>query len=193
MTTLSAILLGTLVALVVAAAMEPWARLLHGRVWHHRLWRIHRSHHARRSGRFEVNDALSAAHAPVAAALVMIGCNIHGLLAPLAIGTGAGMTLFGVAYVVMHDGLVHGRLPVAFLLRLPSVRRIRDAHAVHHAKGAAPYGFFLGPRELARSRRTLLVTQGPRARGARPTAPPPSDRAHEGPRDTRSDGAHRST
>ncbi len=185
MTALSAVLLGSFVALVVAAAMEPWARLLHGRVWHRRLWRIHRTHHSRRRGRYEANDALSAAHAPIAAALVMIGCNMHGALAAAAIGTGVGMTMFGVAYVIVHDGLVHGRLPVGFLLRVPALRRIRKAHAVHHAEGAAPYGFFLGPRELAKQR----LTQAPRARAARPNAQPRPDREPSAPRDTRSDGA----
>ena len=189
MITLGTVVLGALVASAVAAAMEPWARLLHGRVWHRRLWGIHRSHHARRAGRFEANDALSAAHAPIAAALVMIGCNMHGIAAAVAIGTGAGMTVFGLAYVVVHDGVVHGRLPVAFLLRVPGVRRIRDAHAVHHARGAAPYGFFLGHRELGQRR---AVTRTPRARGARPSEPLPPDREHETPRGTRQDGAHRS-
>jgi len=190
MTTLANVALGTTIALVVAAAMEPWARVLHGHVWHHRLWTIHRSHHGRRAGRFETNDALSAAHAPIAAALVVIGCNLHGWLSAVTLGVGAGMTLFGISYVIVHDGLVHGRLPVAFLSKIPVLRRIRDAHAVHHAKGAAPYGLFLGPRELGRTRR--LVTQIPRARGARPSVPRTRDQAPEAPRDTRSDDAHRS-
>lgn len=176
MGTLEATLLGAAVAVIVGCAMEPWARLLHGRVWHQSLWGVHRSHHSRRRGRFEKNDALSAAHAPVAMLLVMLGCNLHGGWAAVAIGTGAGMTAFGIAYVVVHDGLVHGRLPVAFLARSAWLRRIRDAHAVHHARGAAPFGFFLGPRELKRA---------PRARDVRPTAPPQRDRERAAPRGTR--------
>ena len=183
MTTTELVLLGVLVALPVAMAMEPWARLLHGRVWHHALWRIHRSHHAHRHGRFEANDALSAAHAPIAAALVMVGCNLHGPAAAITIGIGAGMTLFGISYVVVHDGLVHGRLPVGFLARFAWLRRIRNAHRIHHARGAAPYGLFLGPREL---------TRAPHARGGRPIEPPTSARVRAVPPDTRSDGAHRS-
>lgn len=160
MTTAGLVLFAVAVALAVAAAMEPWARLLHGRVWHHRLWSVHRSHHTRRRGRFEKNDALSALHAPIAAALVMLGCNMHGVAAAALVGAGAGMTAFGLAYVVVHDGLVHGRLPVAFLARVPYLRRVRDAHAVHHARGRAPYGLFLGPRELARER---ALRSSPRA------------------------------
>lgn len=180
MSTPALVLLAVAVALPVCAAMEPWARILHGRVWHHALWRIHRSHHSHRRGRFEANDALSAAHAPIAAALVMIGCNLHGPLAAITIGVGAGMTAFGIAYVIVHDGLVHGRLPVAFLARFAVLRRIQSAHRVHHARGAAPYGLFLGPREL---------TRAPRARAAPPSAPRTSDRERAAPRGTRSDGA----
>lgn len=180
MTTVELVLLGFAVAVPVAAAMEPWARILHDRVWHHALWRIHRSHHSQRRGRFEANDALSALHAPIAAALVMIGCNLHGPAAAVTIGIGAGMTAFGIAYVIVHDGLVHGRLPVAFLARLGWLRRIRNAHRIHHARGAAPYGLFLGPREL---------TRAPRARDARPSAPPTPDREPGAPPDTRSGGA----
>ncbi|MDB4943163.1 MAG: crtZ [Labilithrix sp.] len=174
------VLTGVLVALVVAALMEPWARLLHGRVWHRSLWPVHRSHHTRRRGWFERNDVLSAAHAPVAMVIVMVGCNLHGFAAAATIGLGAGMTLFGVAYFVLHDGFVHGRLPVRFLSRVGWLDRLRVAHAVHHARGEAPYGFFLGPRELRRS---------PRARAGRPTAPPPPDRAPASRRGTPRDGA----
>ena len=64
-------------AVVAAAAMELWARFLHGRVWHHGLWNVHRSHHEPRVGRFERNDALSLLHAPVAAPLASCaaGCS----------------------------------------------------------------------------------------------------------------------
>ncbi len=170
------VVLTVAVALVVAATMEPWARLLHGRVWHHALWGVHRSHHTRRAGRFEKNDALSAFHAPIATAAIMVGCNLHGIAAALCLGAGSGMTLFGVAYVVVHDGLVHGRLPVSFLLRVPYLRRVRDAHAVHHARGGAPFGLFLGPQELMRA---------PRAPAGSPSAPPRPVRAPGEPRDRR--------
>src|SRR4051794_34538101 len=96
------------IAIVVALAMEPWAALLHGRVWHHGLWTVHRSHHQRRRGRFERNDALSALHAPIAIVLILYGCRAApGLARDIAFGIGIGMTAFGLAYVVCHDGFVH--------------------------------------------------------------------------------------
>jgi beta-carotene 3-hydroxylase len=148
------------VALVVACFMELWAMLLHGRVWHSLLWRIHRSHHRKRRGAFEANDALSLLHAPIAATLIIYGCAAApSLLRDLAFGVGIGMSLFGVAYLVVHDGLVHERLPVGALARIPYFARVRDAHRVHHKKGArGPYGLFLGPWELAREARASIRT-----------------------------------
>jgi beta-carotene 3-hydroxylase len=146
------------VALCVAAAMDLWAALLHGRVWHAWLWSIHRSHHdPRRPGaRFEANDALSVLHAPIAIALILVGCKAGpGFAREAAFGVGVGMTLFGMAYLVVHDGLVHGRLPVQFLLRLRYFRGVARAHRVHHTgvAGGAPYGLFFGRWELAITRR----------------------------------------
>jgi beta-carotene 3-hydroxylase len=64
------------------------------------------------------------------------------------------MTTFGVAYFVVHDGFIHGRLPVAFLARSAYLRRVRNAHRVHHMRSHdAPYGLFLGEAELRFRRR----------------------------------------
>jgi len=166
---LTKVLIWVAVALPVAAAMEPWAALLHGRVWHRWLWLVHRSHHTARRGRFEHNDALSFLHAPIAVALILWGClGEPGVLREVAFGAGLGMTLFGVAYAIVHDGLVHGRLPVAALGRLRTFDRIRRAHQAHHRREhGGPYGLFLGPRELAREVAARRATRAPQ-RSARP-------------------------
>lgn len=144
------------VAIVVAVLMDVWSMFLHGKFWHGVLWFIHKSHHEPRRGAFEHNDALSLLHAPIAIALILYGCAAEpGWLREVAYGLGIGMTMFGLSYVIMHDGLVHGRLPVSWLLRFRYVRLVAKAHGVHHegATGGVPYGFFLGPWELRRARR----------------------------------------
>jgi len=144
------------VAVVVAVGMDFWAALLHGRVWHAWLWKVHRSHHAPRpaGSRLEANDLLSVLHAPVAIALVIYGCRAsEGSLREVAFGFGIGMTVFGLAYLVVHDGLVHGRMPVSALLRFRYLRGVARAHRVHHVgpAGGTPYGLFFGRWELART------------------------------------------
>lgn len=166
---LSKVLVWLAVGLPVAALMEPWAAMLHGRVWHGLLWRVHGSHHRPRRGRMEANDALSILHAPIAIALILYGCQgPAGLGREAAFGAGLGMTLFGLAYILVHDGLVHGRLPVAGLTRLRFFDRVRRAHLAHHRRDhAGPYGLFLGPAELAREVAARRATRAPQ-RSARP-------------------------
>jgi beta-carotene 3-hydroxylase len=166
------------VALVTAVAMDAWAAILHRVAWHGPLWSIHGSHHRARRGRFEANDALSLLHAPLAVALILYGCaGPEGPLREVLFGLGLGMTAFGLAYVVVHDGLVHGRLPVRRLLAIRALREVVDAHRIHHARhhadprGGPPYGFFFGPRELRARRATL--TPPPSSAGPRSTTPDP--------------------
>lgn len=157
------------IAIVVALAMDLWAGFLHGSFWHRSLWNIHRSHHEPRVGRFERNDALALLHAPIAIALIIWG-GPPGRAHDVAFGIGIGMTLFAVGYVIVHDGLVHGRLPVKFLLRFRLVRSIVRAHYVHHRTGGVPFGLFFGVSELRRHR-------GATSRNSRPNARPASVRA----------------
>jgi beta-carotene 3-hydroxylase len=145
------VLVWLLVGLPVAAMMEPWSAFVHGRVWHGPLWGWHRSHHEPRVGRFEKNDVFAVLHAPPAIAMILYGClGAPGLLREVLFAVGLGMTAFGLSYSVVHDGLIHGRLPVAFLGRSRFFRRIVAAHEVHHVRGEEPYGLFLGPAELRR-------------------------------------------
>lgn len=138
------------VALVVACAMELWADLLHGKIWHGILWVIHRTHHRKNTGRWETNDFLSVLHAPIAIVLILYGCRgQEGVLREILFGVGIGMTLFGVSYLVVHDGLVHGRLPVKGLARFAYLRDVVAAHRFHHTKNGAPYGLFRGPFHAA--------------------------------------------
>lgn len=142
------------VAAAVAVAMEFWAMLLHGRLWHGVLWLAHRSHHTPRRGWFEANDAFAVLHAVLAMALIIGGLErLHGTTQWLAVAVGVGMSMFGMAYFTVHDGLIHGRLPVQFLSRFDWVRRVRNAHLVHHHRDAEPYGLFLGQWELQRALR----------------------------------------
>jgi beta-carotene 3-hydroxylase len=142
--------LWTLAGLPTAVFMELWAAVLHGKVWHGPLWTLHESHHAPK-GFWERNDVLSFTHAPIAMVLILFGClGTPGAGREVVFGVGLGMTLFGIAYVVVHDGLVHGRLPVGGLARFGYLRRVRNAHQVHHRTGAHPFGLFTGPWVVAR-------------------------------------------
>lgn len=139
-------------ALSVGAAvgMEFWARWAHRALWHDSLWHMHESHHKPRDGPFELNDIFAIANAVPAILLLSYGFFNRGFVPGLCFGAGLGITLFGIAYMFVHDGLVHRRFPVGPIADVPYFRRVAAAHSIHHTEKfeGVPYGLFLGPKEL---------------------------------------------
>ncbi|CAI5482536.1 unnamed protein product [Closterium sp. Yama58-4] len=142
------------VALVIGAAvgMEFWARWAHDALWHGSLWSMHKSHHEPREGAFELNDVFAIINAVPAIALIAYGFFNPGLVPGLCFGAGLGITVFGMAYMFVHDGLVHRRFPVGPIADVPYLKRVAAAHQLHHADkfNGVPFGLFLGPEELER-------------------------------------------
>ncbi|KAJ9679522.1 hypothetical protein PVL29_021443 [Vitis rotundifolia] len=137
-------------ALSVGAAvgMEFWARWAHKALWHASLWHMHESHHRPREGPFELNDVFAITNAVPAIALLSYGFFHKGLVPGLCFGAGLGITVFGMAYMFVHDGLVHRRFPVGPIANVPYFRRVAAAHQLHHSDkfNGVPYGLFLGPK-----------------------------------------------
>ncbi|KAL7586044.1 beta-carotene hydroxylase 2, chloroplastic [Lactuca sativa] len=139
-------------ALSVGAAvgMEYWARWAHEALWHASLWHMHESHHKPREGPFELNDVFAIINAVPAIALLNYGFFHKGIFPGLCFGAGLGITVFGMAYMFVHDGLVHRRFQVGPIANVPYLRRVAAAHQLHHTEkfNGVPYGLFLGPKEL---------------------------------------------
>ncbi|GKU89259.1 hypothetical protein SLEP1_g3423 [Rubroshorea leprosula] len=139
-------------ALSVGAAvgMEFWARWAHRALWHASLWHMHESHHRPREGPFELNDVFAIINAAPAIALLSYGFFNRGLFPGLCYGAGIGITVFGMAYMFIHDGLVHKRFPVGPIANVPYFRKVAAAHQIHHSEklNGVPYGLFLGPNEV---------------------------------------------
>ena len=133
------------VVAVAFVAMEPLTYLAHRYVMHGLGRRLHRSHHRRWLGRvpgepfLEANDAFPAVFAGVVMLGLAVGFNVDGfaVLLPLA----AGVTLYGVAYELVHDGYIHRRLPAP--RQRPLLDRLAAAHALHHRFGGEPYGMLV--------------------------------------------------
>lgn len=154
-------------ALIAGAAvgMEFYARYAHKFLWHDSLWSmpmksrkewnrpiwlLHESHHLPREGAFEANDIFAIANGVPAFALCAYGFLTPGLFGGLCFGAGLGITLFGIAYMYVHDGLVHKRFPTGPLGKLPYLRKIAAGHTIHHTEAfdGVPWGLFLGIQEL---------------------------------------------
>ncbi len=141
-----------LLAIGGMVGMEMYARIVHRHAWHDYQpgWLIHKSHHEPRTGPFELNDVYAIVNALPAIALTGFGFLREDVFGGVCFGLGLGITLFGIAYMFVHDGLVHKRFPVGPVKDVPGLRRIAVAHRMHHMDefGGYPYGMFLGPSEL---------------------------------------------
>lgn len=132
--------------------MEYYARWAHKVLWHDFQpgWALHESHHKPRVGPFEANDVFAIMNAVPAMGLCGYGFLRPDVWGGLCFGAGLGITLFGILYMFIHDGLVHKRFPVGPVARVPYLRRVAVAHKLHHSEkyGGVPWGMFLGPLEL---------------------------------------------
>jgi beta-carotene 3-hydroxylase len=155
------------------AAMEPLAALLHRLVMHRRGYRWHASHHAAATRGFELNDLFPLVFGMATIVLIGVGSWLpaFGALRPI----GAGVTAYGIAYLVVHDLAVHGRgagRPVGDNVYL---RWVRAAHRRHHVGGAAPFGF-LAPI-ATRGTSPPREPRGRRDPSGRPIAAAPATRS----------------
>lgn len=135
----------TLIFLATLAAMEGVAYLAHKYVMHGWGWGWHCSHHAPRTGWFEKNDLYAVVFAGLAIVLIALGnAGWH----PLE-WIGAGMTAYGLLYFIAHDGLVHRRWPFKVVPRNGYLKRLYQAHLMHHAvdgkDGCVSFGFLYAP------------------------------------------------
>ncbi|MFZ4584458.1 MAG: sterol desaturase family protein [Acidimicrobiia bacterium] len=139
--------------------MEPITALTHRFVMHGFGTRWHVTHHRPPRGRFERNDLFPVVFSLITIGVFALGAFVPGLWFLMPIGT--GITAYGIAYMIVHDVIIHARVP--FIRVSPTVARYwRESHNVHHVFGAAPYGFLapVVPAEL-------------RTRAAAPDAPLP--------------------
>lgn len=133
------------------AGMEGVAYLTHRYAMHGPLWFVHRSHHRPRERWFELNDLFGVFFAVPSMALIYLGARDY----PHLLSLGLGMTAYGVAYFVFHDGIVHQRIRIRRLPRSDYLSRITRAHLIHHKTterdGATSFGFLYAPRPSRQS------------------------------------------
>ncbi|MBT0721374.1 beta-carotene hydroxylase [Tatumella sp. TA1] len=138
-------LVNLLIVIVVVCIMEGVATGMHKYVMHRWGWGWHRSHHETRHGMFEVNDLYALVFAGLAILLIFAGTR--GIW-PLQ-WVGAGMTLYGIIYFILHDGLVHQRWPFRYVPRRGYLRRLYLAHHFHHdvrgKEDCVSFGFIYAP------------------------------------------------
>ncbi len=134
----------TNIAIVIASiiGMEVFAYFIHKYVMHSQWgWGWHESHHIETQGIFEKNDLYAVCFSFIAAGFFIMGSLGHTWLWMV----GLGFTIYGLLYGFVHDGLVHQRWPFFIKVRGRYLKRLVQAHRLHHATkerdGAVSFGF----------------------------------------------------
>lgn len=110
--------------------MECVAWLAHKYLMHGSLWILHQDHHQRDDGDFfEKNDYFFIIFAIPGIICLLLG--LRGGFNPL-FWVGTGITLYGLAYFVVHDIFIHQRFKMFRNTNSAYLRAIRRAHKMHH-------------------------------------------------------------
>jgi beta-carotene 3-hydroxylase len=108
--------------------MEFMAWFTHKFVMHGLLWYLHRDHHQGHEGFFEKNDAFFLIFAVPSAYCYMTGLMNHDF----RLYIGIGISLYGLAYFLVHDIIIHQRFKLFRNWNNKYILGIRRAHKIHH-------------------------------------------------------------
>ena len=142
------------VVLFSFAAMEAVSYLAHRFVMHGFGMGWHRSHHRRTESRFEKNDLFPVTFAAITILAMTAGVSFPSL--ELLYTVGIGVTLYGMAYLFVHDVYIHARL--GRLPTLAPLEWLKESHRIHHLFGGEPYGMLLPIVPKALRRRADALT-----------------------------------
>lgn len=123
------------IVIITFLFMEFVAWFTHKYIMHGFLWNLHASHHKPRKGIFERNDLFFVYFAAISAYFYITG--IPSMDYRLYIGI--GVSLYGLAYFIVHDIFIHRRANWFGKVTHPYLKALRQAHYEHH-KTHGKYG-----------------------------------------------------
>lgn len=118
-----------LVTLLVFVLMEGITWLTHRYVMHGFLWYLHEDHHQKGPGFWEKNDAFFVIFAIPSWLCIMLGSMNQNYW---VVSIGAGIALYGFAYFLVHEIIIHQRIKLFTRSNNRYIRAIRWAHKMHH-------------------------------------------------------------
>jgi beta-carotene 3-hydroxylase len=119
--------------IIAFAFMESVAWFSHRYLMHGSLWFLHKDHHIKPgtySSFFEKNDYFFLIFATPAALLLIAGIALAG---SALIFAGAGISLYGLTYFIIHEVIIHKRLRVNINIRSNYMKALIRAHQAHHS------------------------------------------------------------
>jgi beta-carotene 3-hydroxylase len=109
-------------------SMEIASWTIHKYILHGVLWNIHKTHHQKNKGFFELNDLVSLFFTSISLWLIFAGVKNFDW----RFWMGSGIATYGTLYFVLHDVLIHRRLKIFEQSGIPYLRAITKAHRLHH-------------------------------------------------------------
>jgi beta-carotene 3-hydroxylase len=138
---------GLCLFVATVAVMEGVAYVAHRWIMHGPGWFLHASHHAPREGNWELNDLYAVIFAVPSIVLLIGGVQLDWW--PGFTWIGAGIAAYGAIYFGFHDVIVHRRIAHRYVPRSTYMKRIMQAHRIHHAvntkHGTVSFGFLWAP------------------------------------------------
>src|SRR4030042_2099241 len=135
------ILIYFVVLILTFLFMEFVAWFLHKYVMHGFGWYLHEDHHRYHKGRFEKNDIFGLFFAILSFLLILTGF-LSGFDIKFPIGI--GVMFYGLGYFLVHDIFFHKRIKIKFRPKSKYIKRILNAHAIHHQKSKTHEGICFG-------------------------------------------------
>jgi beta-carotene 3-hydroxylase len=117
------------ITLLTAVIMELVAWATHKYVMHGFLWYLHKDHHQKEPGFFEKNDAFFLIFAIPSWLCIMLGMMAKNYM---VVSIGAGIAVYGAAYFLVHDVIIHQRFKWFTRSNNVYIKTIRWAHKMHH-------------------------------------------------------------
>ncbi len=131
-----------LTVLITVGAMEFVAWSAHKYIMHGWGWAWHRDHHEPHDHLLERNDLFGLVGAAIAISLFTFGF----FYSPFLWWVAMGITVYGLIYTLIHDGLVHQRF-FRWVPKRGYAKRLVQAHKLHHATigrdGGVSFGFVI--------------------------------------------------
>jgi beta-carotene 3-hydroxylase len=121
--------MGIIITLATFGIMEFMAWSTHRFVMHGFMWYFHEDHHVPHQKIFERNDVFFLIYAIPSWLCIMLGMMNASVV---SVSIGFGILLYGIAYFLVHDVLIHRRFKWFDNTDNWYFRALRKAHKVHH-------------------------------------------------------------
>ena len=135
------IIIKTLIIFLTFFFMEFVAWFTHKYIMHGFLWALHKDHHqVDKDKTFQKNDYFFLIFAIPSIIFFVIGSQDFNYLFFI----GVGIALYGLAYFIIHEIIIHRRLPAPDKTKNRYIIAIRKAHKIHHKNRNKEHGINFG-------------------------------------------------